>query len=130
MALKSPGKGKKGSGRSLGSLGEELAARYLAERGYTILERNYRCPYGELDLIAVKADWLVFVEVRARRSLALGMPEESLTPIKEQRLKQTALHYISMHPRLPRNWRFDVIALEIGPDGEIARLEHIENAFS
>jgi len=129
MALK-PGTGRRGSRRGLGLLGEELASRYLEGLGYTILERNYRCPYGELDLIARKGDWLAFVEVRTRRSLDLGAPEESLTRTKMERLKRTALYYISLNPGLPRNWRFDVVALELDRRGGVTRLEHIENAFS
>lgn len=119
-----------GGRRELGAWGEGAAARFLEGRGYSIRETNYRCPEGEIDIIVQKGDCLVFVEVRSRRSLNFGTPEESVTAAKKQKLANTALHYMATHSDLPAQWRVDVMAVEVGPAGEVRRLEHIEDALS
>ncbi|MEK7872695.1 MAG: YraN family protein [Chloroflexota bacterium] len=113
-----------------GAWGERFARTYLAQRGYRILEANYRCAYGEIDLVADKGDCLVFVEVRTRRSRAFGTPEESVTPRKIEHLKSSAEHYLQTHTGLPLSWRIDLVALELGPGGRVERINHIENAVS
>lgn len=120
------GKGR----RELGSWGEAAAARFLEGRGYSIRETNYRCREGEIDIVAEKGDSLVFVEVRTKRSLRFGTPEESVTAAKKEKLSNAALHYVATHTGLPAQWRVDVVAVEAGPGGEVRRLEHIENALS
>ena len=79
--------------RDTGLLGETIARHFLTKRGYHILKTNYRCPNGEVDIIARHQDYLVFIEVSTRRSLQFGSPEESITPAKKQRLIATACHY-------------------------------------
>ena len=116
--------------RELASLGERAAADFLMARHYTIMERNFRCPIGEVDLVARHGEYLVFVEVRTRQSHAYGSPEESVTPAKVQKLVELAQTYIQSHPGLPSLWRIDVVAVEVGKDGAVSRLEVIENAVS
>ena len=114
--------------KDTGILGEKLAGDFLGKRGYRILEANYRCPYGEVDLIAEHNDYLVFVEVRTRRSQEFGTPEESITAAKKERLRTVAAHYQQTHDNLPQLWRIDVVAIELDGKGKPSRMELIENA--
>jgi putative endonuclease len=118
---------------SLGRQGEEVAASYLEGLGYELVERNWRTRAGELDIVAREGDWLVFVEVRTRRAAAggktpaMGSPEESVTARKQLRLAAMSEAYLFELP-WPGPWRIDVIALELWPDGSIARLNHLRDA--
>jgi putative endonuclease len=114
--------------RETGVLGEKLARDFLRKRGYRIREANYRCPRGEVDLIAEDKDSLVFIEVRTKRSRDFGTPEESITPTKMERLRTVAAHYRQTHHNLPQLWRIDVVAVELGQRGKPSRIELIENA--
>ena len=114
--------------RDVGILGENLAKNFLKKRGYRILESNYRCREGEIDIIAKHKDSLVFVEVRTKRSLEFGSPEESITPTKMERLRAVAAHYQQTHNNLPASWRIDVVAVEIDQKDKPLRIELIENA--
>ena len=116
--------------KDTGVLGEKLARDYLKKQGYHILETNYRCPHGEIDIIARDKDFLVFTEVRTKTSLEFGSPEESITPAKKERIRATALHYQQSHDNLSRSWRLDVVAVELNKKGELSRIELIENAIS
>jgi putative endonuclease len=112
-----------------GKLGERLACKALEKKGYRILERNYRCRLGEIDLIARQQDCIVFIEVRSKTGTAFGSPGESVTAAKKQKLLAAALDYLSRHEGLPENWRIDFVAVEIDPAGrKPARVEIIENA--
>ncbi len=119
--------------RALGQQGEELGAAYLLKLGYDIVARNWRTRSGELDIVARDRDWLIFVEVRARRigrgasAPTLGRPEESVTPRKQLQLVAMADAYLFELP-WSGPWRIDVIALEIRPDGSVARLNHLRDA--
>ncbi len=113
----------------LGQRGEDYAAQRLATLGYTIIERNWRCPAGEIDLVAEQRGTLVFVEVRARRGDRLGTPEESITPAKRAHLIAAAQTYLDEHGQSDWNWRIDLVAIEIGPHDEVRRCEVIENAI-
>jgi putative endonuclease len=115
--------------QALGKLGEDLAARRLAARGYVIHARNWRCATGELDLVTEKDGTLIFVEVRTRRGDRFGTPEESITPKKRAKLTSAALTYLDEHAATDRAWRIDVVAIEIGPRGEVVRFNLIENAI-
>ncbi len=115
--------------REIGALGEKIAAEYLTRLGYVIRERNFRLREGEIDIIAEKDDFLVFIEVRTRRSLSFGTPEESVTAKKKERLIALTQAYMEDREDLPSSWRIDVMALELGPKGQISRLEIIENAI-
>jgi len=115
--------------RDTGILGEKLAGDFLKKRGYRIYETNYRCPEGEVDIVARHKDSLVFIEVRSKRSLEFGSPEESITPTKMERLRAVAAHYRQTHNNLPPLWRIDVVAVEIDRKGKPLRIELIENAI-
>ena len=115
--------------QSLGQFGEEQAARYLRRRFYTILERNYRCRFGEIDLIARRGGILAFVEVKLRRDDAHGEAREFVTARKQQRILAAAELWLSQH-ETPLQPRFDVIEVyaPAGADGTV-QINHIENAF-
>jgi putative endonuclease len=116
--------------RDTGIRGEKLAKEIHKKRGYHIKETNYRCPEGEIDIVAKDKDYLVFVEVRTKTSLEFGSPEESITPTKRERLKTAASRYQQTHSNLPQLWRIDVVAVELNQKGELSRIELIENAVS
>lgn len=100
-------------------------------KGYRILEKNYRVPQGEIDLIASKNGTLIFVEVKARKGRAQGTPLEAVSPHKVRRLSSAAAAYLAYHQGPPAACRFDVVTL--GPEKNwmgLARLRHFENAFS
>lgn len=112
-----------------GKIGEQLACTALAQKGYKIIETNYRCRHGEIDVVALHKGCLVFIEVRSKASSAFGSPEESVTSKKKNRLAATALDYLSCHHNLPENWRIDFVAIEFEPGKQTAkRVEIIENA--
>jgi putative endonuclease len=114
--------------RETGILGEKLASEFLANNDYRIIEKNYRCPHGEVDIITQQQDTLVFVEVRTKTSRQFGSPEESITPTKMEKLRNVAAHYRQSHENLPESWRIDVIAIEMNSRGRVSRIELIENA--
>ena len=152
------GRAKWRDNASLGRWGESLAADYLLARGYQILERNARTPYGEIDLVAcqicpVDADVIpivgdcfggrtpprndipyrvviVFVEVKTRRSSAYGLPEAAITARKQTHLLNAAQSYLQTHPDLYGDWRIDVIAIRCTRAGTQPEVIHFENAIT
>ncbi|NJN67307.1 MAG: YraN family protein [Chloroflexaceae bacterium] len=115
--------------RCLGDFGERAAAAYLIRQGYTILDQQWRCRMGEIDLVASQEGQLVFVEVRTRRSETYGSPEESLTPAKRERLRTLAWAYLEAHAQGDTvSWRIDVIAIVVSRAGRVVRLHHIPSA--
>ncbi len=112
---------------SKGKQGENAAAEYLAGSGIRILERNFRCPLGEIDLVAKDGRTIVFVEVRARQADGLCSPEESITVYKRRRLTRAALWYLKQRGLLDSHARFDVIAIRW--NGEEPEINWIVNAF-
>ena len=113
---------------AVGKLGEELAADFLKKNGFTIVETNYRCPEGEIDIVARHKNWLVFVEVRTKTSRLFGSPEESVNRAKKRRMITTAQHYLqSNYQELPQ-WRIDFVAVELDKNYKPLRIELIENA--
>lgn len=114
----------------VGSLGEEIAANFLTARGYRILERNFRCKGGEVDIIARDpADRsLAFIEVKARRGLTYGVPQLAVTPFKQRQISKAALTWLSKNRLHDTNARFDVIAILLHTDAAHS-IEHIRNAF-
>jgi putative endonuclease len=115
------------STRSKGTEGENLAVQFLEEKGYSILERNYRFDRGEIDLVARDGQELVFVEVKARHSQEYGAPEESVTPAKEAQLKKVAEGYLYEHNIESQSCRFDVVTITYQRGAPVLRLIH--NAF-
>ena len=114
--------------KATGQLGEKLAQDFLKERGYQIVETNYRSPDGEVDIIVSKDDVLVFVEVRTKSSRMFGTPEESVTPRKRKKLVLVAQDYIQTHDLPESAWRIDFVAVEVNSNGNPLRIEQIENA--
>jgi putative endonuclease len=121
---------KKGAGRGLGRTGERLAAEELMRCGYQILERNFFCRYGEIDLIAEDKDDLVFVEVKTRRGNAYGLPEEAVTVRKQQKLIQTAACYLDLHSCADRSWRIDVVAVQLSAGGKVQEIRVYQHAVT
>ncbi|MCL4459365.1 MAG: YraN family protein [Chloroflexi bacterium] len=113
----------------LGRLGEAVAADYLLSHGYVIRERNFRCPLGEIDIVAMEQDCLIFIEVRARQGQGFGAPEESLTRIKQRKLRQLVEYYLSAQPNSFPSYRIDVVAIDFAPEGVTQRIELIKNAI-
>lgn len=110
--------------RRVGAEKETLAAEYLEKSGYRILERNFYCRMGEIDIIARENDTLVFVEVKYRKAAGYGMPEEAVSTIKQKKIYKAAMYYIyKCKKSLDEPCRFDVIAVE----GE--EIRHYKNAF-
>ena len=116
--------------QNVGRLGERLAARALSERGYRILEYNYRCRLGEIDLVAEDADDLVFVEVKTRRGDLYGLPEEAVTRAKRLKLAQVAACYLDQHDTPDRSWRIDVVAVQFNRSGILEEIRVYRHAVS
>jgi putative endonuclease len=119
----------------LGRWGENEAAEYLVAKGFSILGRNIRTPYGEIDLLArlpgifpSERDILAFVEVKTRRTTSFGYPEESVNPRKQAHLLSSAEYYMQEHPELEGDWRIDVIAIQRMGEGKPPIITHFENA--
>ena len=117
--------------RELGALGERAAARYLRKKGYRLTAVNFTCPFGEIDLIAEKDGFLVFVEVKTRTEDTPYAPREAVGPAKQRRIILTAELYLS-GCRTPLQPRFDVVevVLQKGNPNKVVRVEQIENAFT
>jgi putative endonuclease len=115
--------------RWFGTRSERAAARYLKRRGYRILARNYVCPLGELDLVALDHDCIVFVEVRSTETDDAGRPAESVDLPKQQRLTKLALHFLQHHRLIGRPARFDVLAVSWPANKRDPNVVHQRNAF-
>lgn len=111
----------------LGNKGEDLAVSYLQKHGCRIIARNFKARYGELDIIAIHDNILVFVEVKTRIGHQYGRPEESVTPRKIREVVKTSQYYSMIHPELPQALRIDVIAIELDDNGCISTFQHIKN---
>ena len=112
-----------------GARGEEVARRSMEAKGYQVVTTNYRCPAGEADIIAWDGACLVFVEVRTRRSLNYGTPEESISRQKAARLIATAETYVQGCATPPQEWRIDLAPVRVDSRGVVARIDHIQNAI-
>lgn len=119
--------------RNRGAIGEQAASELLADAGFVLVERNFRTRYGELDIVAVDRETLVFCEVRTRVGRnAIAFALESVGPAKRMQLRKMAREWFRLGAaRLPptTTTRFDVIAVAIGPGGSIASIEHVRDAF-
>jgi putative endonuclease len=114
--------------RTLGERGEAIAAAYLQGQRFTIIERNFRCKGGEVDIIAREGKTLVFVEVKTRRTLSFGPPQMALTPFKQRQISKAALTWLAKKKQFGASARFDVIAI-VAPDHQVPQIEHFRNAF-
>ena len=104
--------------RALGAAGEAAAARHIARCGYRIVDANVRCRFGEIDIVAIDAGVIVFVEVKGNRGRSHGAPEEMVTPAKQRRLTRLAAWYLQRRGWLDRPARFDVVAVDWDAAGE------------
>jgi len=128
--------------QSFGKWGETIAENYLTEKGYRILERNIRTPYGELDIIASqkgiipsgvqmeRETIIVFVEVKTRSSDKYGLPEQAITARKQEHLLSAAQYYLMENPQLAEDWRVDVISIQSSTQGKQPKVTHFENVFA
>ncbi len=115
----------------LGQWGETQARLHLEAQGYALLATNYRCRWGEVDIVARQGQELVFVEVKTRRGSDFGIPEESITPAKAQHLAATAQDYLQtqLQPSDAANasWRIDLVSVHLDKNGKLQRISHLEN---
>ncbi len=116
--------------KNLGRRGEEQASLFLQKQGYKILQRNFRSRLGEIDIIALEAQTVVFVEVKTRFSQKFGLPEEAVTPWKIRSIIKTAQYFQMLHPNLPESLRIDVVAISLSSNGETKEIKLIKNVTS
>ncbi|MDQ6643648.1 MAG: YraN family protein [Chloroflexota bacterium] len=124
------GQKKTAARQGLGRTGERLAAEELLRQGYRILEQNFRCSYGEIDLVAEDEHDLIFVEVKTRRGTAFGLPEEAVTHRKQQKIVQVASYYLDLHACSDRSWRIDVVAVQLSKNGKPEEIRIYQHAVS
>lgn len=117
------------SNRSLGIYGEKAATSYLENQGYNIIERNYRCKLGEIDIIAVDGDVIAFIEVKTRRSEKFCRPGDSVNFAKQKKIIKTALCFISQKKLTDWMSRFDVVEVIVDNKEKIEKVTLIKNAF-
>jgi putative endonuclease len=112
---------------AVGRAGEEAAVQYLCQQGYHVLERNYRCRFGEIDLIARDGSTLAFIEVKTRRSQTFGPAAAAVTREKQRHLVKASQVYLTQKRKADEFCRFDVVTIEL--DAQTPRIELIKNAF-
>ena len=120
------GREKKFTGR----YGEDAALRLLSDKGYEILETNYRTPFGEIDIVARKADSIVFVEVKTRLTSSLGPPYLNITWKKKRHIIKNALCYLKRYGLVESFWRIDVVSVKLNDNYEVENIELFENAVT
>ncbi len=113
----------------LGDWGESRARQHLETIGYVFIEKNFRVPEGEIDLVMQDGDIVVFVEVKTRASDKFGAPEDSVSKVKRQRLQRAAWAFLQKQEKLDASWRIDVVAIEASQNWTIRRLDHYPGAF-
>ena len=118
-----------GRKKPLWKRGEDLATRTLRRAGMRILQRNYRCPIGEIDIIALDGEELVFVEVKTLHTDDIGDPEEHIQEPKQRKIQRLARHYLQQHKVEDRPCRVDVVAVVLGPQGAEPMIRHHRDAF-
>ena len=115
--------------QALGAWGENLAVNYLRKQGLKIVEQNFRTPVGEIDIIARDKSFLIFIEVKTRRSTAFGTPQEAVGLRKQRQITRTAQWYLQNNKNVKLQPRFDVVAILCQSDG-LAQINHLPDAFS
>lgn len=113
--------------KKIGKLGEELATKYLIEQGYEIIEKNFECKIGEIDIIAKDKDEIVFIEVKSRKVLVYGDPVDAVDTIKKKHIYRTAQYFLLIHNALEVFTRIDVIEVYM-MNGKY-RINHIKKAI-
>lgn len=114
--------------REIGSMGEKLALGFLKAKGYRVKCKNFRTPFGELDIVATHGGSIVFVEVKTRTTSSLGPPFLSVTRLKQAHIIRNALFYLKRYGRVDSNWRIDVVSVKLDSGYALEDIEHIENA--
>ncbi len=114
--------------REIGMLGERIALEFLQNKGYKIKCKNFRTPFGELDIVARHKSTLVFIEVKTRSTSSFGPPILSVTRIKQIHIIKNALFYLKRYGRIDADWRIDVVSVKLGHGLKPEIIEHIENA--
>ena len=115
--------------KDIGAFGENISENYLKNLGYRILDKNFRCKCGEIDLIAINKGYICFVEVKTRYGINYGTPAESVTSSKQKKIYKTAQVYILMKNIIDYNFRFDVIEVLLNSNNNDFLVNHIEDAF-
>lgn len=115
--------------KCIGNYGEDLARKYIEEKGYSLLEQNFLCKLGEIDLIAKDNNYICFIEVKTRYSQKYGSPLESITPSKQKKIYRTAQYYICINNIHKSYFRFDAIEVIISTNGKNPYINLIKNAF-
>lgn len=113
--------------QAFGKAGEDSAVRYLKKKGYRVLERNYACPVGEIDIVARDKKTIVFVEVKTRRSMSYGNARLAITPHKQRKISMTALYYLKCNRQMDQDARFDVVT--VYSTRGMQEIDLIKNAF-
>lgn len=116
--------------RNKGLLYEQQAEAYLIQQGLSLLDKNYHCRYGEIDLIMMDNDYLCFIEVKFRKNDHFGGTAYSITASKQRKIIQTALHYIARNPRIQEKpFRFDAVFIQPSSQQASTQIEWIQSAF-
>ena len=113
---------------TLGKRGEDIASSFLKNKGFKIIQRNYRQKIGEIDIIARQDEWLVFIEVKARKSVRFGQPFEAVTQAKQAQIGRVALDYMTRNKLSDQPVRFDVISILFNRNGD-TDIAHLPNCF-
>lgn len=116
---------------AVGKYGEDIATEYLKKNGYKIIERNFKKPWGEIDVVCSLNGIIVFVEVKTQNksNRFFIRPEENITPFKQRQLIKSANAYLAFKKKSDKDWQIDIIAIELGADGS-AEIRHLKNAIS
>ena len=116
----------------LGHWGERQARLYLEAEGYGMVAANFRCRAGEMDIVAIDGDELVFVEVKTRRGGAYGQAEESISPVRAERLAAVAEEFLQSRSAFPYDsetpWRIDLVCVNLDSGGKLLNVNHIRHA--
>lgn len=115
--------------KKIGDIGEKIAEDYLVKKGYQVLDRKFITRFGELDLVTLDRDCVVFIEVKTRTSMTFGTPEESITPAKLERLEKAGLLWLQANPSSPDDWRIDAIAILLDSHQQAEEIRHYNNIF-
>ena len=113
---------------SVGKLGENIAREYLKNKGYNIIEQNYRTKYAEIDLIAKKDNALVFIEVRTKTGEQFGTPEDTINRDKKRKLRMNSMAYIA-RKKWKGLYQIDAVCIVLNPNQKLERLNHYENIY-
>ena len=113
-----------------GKLGEDIASNYLRNKGYRIIQRNFKARYGEIDIIATFKNTLIFVEVKTRWGTPFGTPQEAVTKWKLEAVVRAAQYFKLTYPSLPESMQIDVVSVQLDHSGILKSIEHLESVTS